>query len=234
VNENEQRSPTLLHSNKRKIVQGLNRLIATWEAWSKDVDKIVDQPYDHNRQSEVFADGEGMMQKHEILQEKTLTFLNGNIRGHGFVTGFNGDHCDRTDLRLKHRVKHRLHELRILRGCLQEINDDGTEADLRFVVDSVWKAIQNDYDVSKVGFGRKISFVTDTFKRNVIFRDVAQAYVLANAGFPKPAVILAGSVIEELLRLFLEHKGIRPSAETFEHYLKACAEKGLLKSAIIG
>lgn len=60
-----------------------------------------------------------MMLKHEVLQAKTLTFLNNNIRGHGFIRGFDGRHIDRTDLRLRIRVEHRLRDLEILRACLQ-------------------------------------------------------------------------------------------------------------------
>jgi hypothetical protein len=35
----------------------------------------------------------------------------------------------------------------------------------------------------------------------------------------KPAVILAGSVIEELLRLYLVHKNIKPAKKTFDSYI---------------
>jgi hypothetical protein len=60
-----------------------------------------------------------MMQKHEVLQAKTLTFLNNNIKGHGFIKGFDGVRCDRYDIRLKHRVKHRLQNLRVLIASLE-------------------------------------------------------------------------------------------------------------------
>jgi DNA-binding Lrp family transcriptional regulator len=66
-----------------------------------------------------------------------------------------------------------------------------------------WKNIEKEYGVSKRAFGKKINFVKDDFKRRVIFRDIEQAYFLAFNGFSKPAVILAGGVIEELLRLYL-------------------------------
>lgn len=95
-----------------------------------------------------------------------------------------------------------------------------------------WDDIHNDFDVRKRTFGRKINFVTDKYKRRVIFRDVEQSYILAKNGFCKPAVILAGSVIEELLRLYLENKNVKPSKSTFEEYVKACENSGLLKSAI--
>jgi len=97
---------------------------------------------------------------------------------------------------------------------------------------NIWTEIGKDYDVSKRGFGKKINFVTDRFKRSIIFRDVEHAYVLASYGFSKPAVILAGSIVEELLRIYLGHKHIRPSSNTFESYLNACKDNNLLKSAI--
>jgi hypothetical protein len=99
-------------------------------------------------------------------------------------------------------------------------------------IDTIWKEIENDYDINKRSFGRKISFITDSFKRTIIFRDVAHAYLLANSGFSKPAVILAGSVIEELLRLFLKHNNINPVNNKFESYINACEQSGLIKTSI--
>jgi hypothetical protein len=95
-----------------------------------------------------------------------------------------------------------------------------------------WDDIRNDFDMSKRTFGKKIHFVTDEYKRRVIFRDVEQAYWLAKNGFCKPAVVLAGSIIEELLRLYLENKNVKPSKNTFDEYVKACENSRLLKSAI--
>ncbi|MFC1903234.1 hypothetical protein ACFLX4_04120, partial [Chloroflexota bacterium] len=65
-----------------------------------------------------------------------------------------------------------------------------------------WKAIENDFDITKRSFGKKINFVSGNYQRSIIFRDVEHSFVLANLGFSKPAVILAGGVIEELLRLY--------------------------------
>lgn len=115
--------------NKGWVVKELCKLIDEWVAWQKEVDQIQDHAYDPNTQLDVFADGEENMQEHEILQAKTLTFLNNNIEGHGFIKGFDGKGCDRTDLRLKHRVKHRLKQLEILQACLQYAD----------VPDSFWK-----------------------------------------------------------------------------------------------
>jgi hypothetical protein len=98
--------------------------------------------------------------------------------------------------------------------------------------DTIWQQIKNDYGIDKRALGKKISFVTDTFKRKIIFRDIEHAYFLAGKRFSKPAVILAGGVIEELLRLYLQTKAIRPDSNNFEGYIKACQNNGLLKLAI--
>jgi len=95
-----------------------------------------------------------------------------------------------------------------------------------------WEAIKSEYGISKRDFGKKINFVSDSFKREVIFRDVEHAFVLASEGFAKPAVILAGGVIEELLRLYLKHKNIAAAGNTFNEYIKACKQNKLLQTGI--
>lgn len=109
----------ILNPNRAWVVAEFDKLYSQWQAWQQQVGAIVDQPYNRNTQSEVFADGKDMMLKHDVLQAKTLTFLNNNVRGHGFIRGFNGQHIDRTDLRLKIRVEHRMCDLEILRACLE-------------------------------------------------------------------------------------------------------------------
>ncbi len=96
----------------------------------------------------------------------------------------------------------------------------------------IWNDIYEDFEVKKLTFAKKINFVTDAYKRKTVFRDIEHAYILAKNGFSKPAVILAGSVIEELLRLYLERKKVKPAKNTFEEYIKACEQKRLLKSGI--
>jgi hypothetical protein len=95
-----------------------------------------------------------------------------------------------------------------------------------------WKAIEKEYGESKRLFGKRINFVKDPFKRKVIFRDVEQAFLLAHYGFSKPAVVLAGGVVEELLRLYLESKNVRPIKNNLDSYIKTCEDNGFLKSAI--
>ena len=100
------------------------------------------------------------------------------------------------------------------------------------IPETTWDEIKKDYDINKKAFGKKITFVSNAFTRRIIFRDIEQAYVLAASVFSKPAVILAGSVIEELLRQYLKHKKINPAKDTFDGYIEACKNNGLLKSAI--
>jgi hypothetical protein len=102
----------------------------------------------------------------------------------------------------------------------------------KFEIANVWKVIEAEYGVSKRLFAKKINFVKDQFKRKVIFRDVEQAFLLAHHGFSKPSVVLAGGVIEELLRLYLVSKNIRPAKNNLDSYIKACEDNGLLKTAI--
>jgi hypothetical protein len=95
-----------------------------------------------------------------------------------------------------------------------------------------WEKIKSEYDCSKKELGRKINFVTDTFKKKIIFRDVEHAFVLASHGFGKPAVILAGSVIEELLKEYLKYKKVKPKGDRFTDYIKACEDHRLLKRGV--
>ena len=95
-----------------------------------------------------------------------------------------------------------------------------------------WMPIEKEYDISKRSFGKRIGFVKDKFKRKILFRDIEQAFLLAHHGFNKPSVVLAGGVIEELLRLYLDDKGVRSERKTLDSYIKACEDNGLLKQAI--
>jgi len=97
---------------------------------------------------------------------------------------------------------------------------------------SNWKIIEREFGITKNKFGRKINFVSDRFQRGIVFRDVEHSFVLANLGFSKPAVILAGSVIEELLRLYLEYKNISPLSDNFDGYIRTCEQNELLKDSV--
>ncbi|MHC4116972.1 MAG: hypothetical protein ACYSWO_05645 [Planctomycetota bacterium] len=96
----------------------------------------------------------------------------------------------------------------------------------------IWDDINKEFEINKQAFGKRINFVKNAYKRTAIFRDLEHAYILANNGLSKPAVILAGSVIEELLRLYLKAKKVNASQDTFDAYIKACEKTGLLKGAV--
>ncbi len=98
----------------------------------------------------------------------------------------------------------------------------------------VWSSIKEEFDISKTAFGLKIRFIHNEFARSIIFRDVAQAFILSIHGFSKPAVIQSGSVCEELLRSYLIYKKVPFSKNTFDGYIQACTANGLLKAAIQG
>jgi hypothetical protein len=111
----------LTNLNKKWVVKELDVLIEEWRAWQKVVADIPIEPrnpYDPKPEN-ILADGEGSIQKHHVLQEKTLAFLDNNIEGHGFIYGRDGTRVDRTDLRLDIRVKHRVNDLEVLRACIQ-------------------------------------------------------------------------------------------------------------------
>jgi len=117
--EDQLESLEILNPNTAWVVRELEKLYEEWLAWRDVVANIQDHEYDRITHSDVFADGEENMQRHTVLQAKTLTFLNNNIRGHGFIKRFDGQGCDRTDLRLKIRVKHRISQLEILKASLE-------------------------------------------------------------------------------------------------------------------
>lgn len=135
------------------------------------------------------------------------------------------------------------HAQSILESFVEEITEywpddpgvkikEAKQGEKKTTVDSIWEEIKNDLDEDKYAFGRKINFISDRFRKKIIFRDVAHAYYLAKNSFPKPAVILAGGVIEELLRLFLDHKGEIVKNKSYDDLIKMCINKGFLKAGI--
>lgn len=118
---------------------------------------------------------------------------------------------------------------------LTKADISGSEPTEALTAKANWKDIKTEYGVTKRSFGKRINFVKDPFKRAVIYRDVEQAFILERSGFSKPTVILAGGVIEELLRLYLKNKGIspqKPLKNDFNGYVKTCEKEGLLKAGI--
>jgi len=111
-------------------------------------------------------------------------------------------------------------------------NTQSKQTEFKYKESSFWPQIQDEYEITKKEFGVKINFVKDKFKRKVIFRDVEQAYILSIYRFNKPALILSGAVIEELLRLYLLSKEVVLTNDKFFYYIECCEKKGLLKKVI--
>jgi hypothetical protein len=105
-------------ARKDWVVAEFQKLLQEWRDWQKQVEAIVDQPYDRQRQTEVFADGRDNMDRHSILQAKTQTFLDNYLAGHWFIISLWDNGVDRRDLRLKVRVRHRLLELQEMEASL--------------------------------------------------------------------------------------------------------------------
>jgi len=96
-----------------------------------------------------------------------------------------------------------------------------------------WTKIATDYEINKRNFSSKLrKMKTDDFKRMVILRDIAHAFLLAEYNFHKESVIISGSIIEELLRLYLKLKAISPQGNGFNNLIRACESNGLLKSSV--
>src|SRR5262245_26081729 len=104
---------------KKKILNELDAFIAEWRCWEKEVKQIAGYVHDLIIQSGVYTDGDGNLKRHNLLQERTLAFLNKHIVGHGFIYGQHGENVDHTDLRLEVRVKHRINDLEVLRVRLE-------------------------------------------------------------------------------------------------------------------
>jgi hypothetical protein len=119
--------------------------------------------------------------------------------------------------------------LRDAREAKMKLSDKATN---HFPSADTWSEIEREYGISKRSFSKRLNFISDQFKKKILFRDVEQAYLLAQHGFHKPSVIVAGGIVEELLRLYLVYKNISTPSKTLDAYIKTCEEKGLLKTAI--
>ena len=106
--------------NSAWVAKELEALYEEWVAWGEYVKTIQDHPIDQNRESEVLKDGRENLNKHDILREKTLAFLNNNIQGHNFIRS-NEEHNPQeySGFRLNIRISQRIHELDILRASLK-------------------------------------------------------------------------------------------------------------------
>ena len=99
--------------------------------------------------------------------------------------------------------------------------------------DLAWEVLTKEHEVSKTMFSKKLKpFIEEDFKRHLILRDIGNTYSLMSLGFYKEAVILSGSVIEEILRLFLISNNMISCSKTFNDYIKICEQRSVFKKGI--
>ena len=97
--------------------------------------------------------------------------------------------------------------------------------------DNIWICIKKDYSLSKREFGKRINFIKDNKARKIIFRDIEHTYFLLKKNINKSSIILAGSVMEEILRQLLLFKGVT-TKNTFDDYIKTCERNELLSDPV--
>ena len=122
---------------------------------------------------------------------------------------------------VSHKPTKTLNQFRIQNTDVNKTNPASEE-------DKIWKQIKEEFKISKKAFGLRIRFIENKHKRKALFRDIAHAYLLSKQHMPKPSIILAGGVIEELLRLYLESVNITPKENSFTSYINACKGHQLL------
>lgn len=99
--------------------------------------------------------------------------------------------------------------------------------------DLAWEKIRNDFGISKFNASKKLNIIIkDNFKRHTILRDIGNSFALESLGFYKEAVILSGSVLEEILHLYIHSKNLPIKSHTFNEYVRICEDNNLFKKGI--
>jgi hypothetical protein len=99
--------------------------------------------------------------------------------------------------------------------------------------DLAWIAITEEYEITKLMFSKKLKpFIDGDFKRHTILRDIGNSYSLMSLGFYKEAVVISGSVIEEILRLYLLNANMITKPKTFNDYIKICNDNDFFRKGI--
>ena len=97
---------------------------------------------------------------------------------------------------------------------------------------NIWNGITQDFGIAKSDLDARIYFIQSELAKEIIYRDIEHSYLLVKNNFPKPAIILVGWIIEELLRLYLESNNIKSSENNFYGYIKTCEEQNILRKVI--
>lgn len=98
---------------------------------------------------------------------------------------------------------------------------------------SGWVAIQKDHGLTKRVIGKKLNFVKEKTLKDILFRDIEQAYLLLHHKFYKPAIIISGGALEEILKEFLKHNQKIPSGNRFVDCIEVAKKHSLFSNGII-
>lgn len=118
-------------------------------------------------------------------------------------------------------------------GTISSISSSKDDNNVTGLNKNIWDEIKADYGVSKQLLGKKLKFITPRNKKEIIFRDIGHAYYFSKNSFPKPAIILAGGIIEEILKSFLEFNDIDAVHKSFNQIIALCESKELIDIANI-
>ena len=225
----------------KRVMRELQSTLSRWYQYQAEHFQKLPFEYSKGLESSIFGLSNSKtenMVKNAFSRLALVTKLIGQDGLYDRVIGDVQAECDQSRRRFENEISaividlKNKHKLSKVDKASLAMKKGGTMAVASLSGKTTWDEIQKEYDISKRAFGKRINFITDKFKRKIIFRDIEHAYILANHGYSKPAVILAGSVIEELLRLYLKHNGIKPTKNNFDSYIQACEKKGLLKTGI--
>lgn len=82
----ERKVLALTNPNRGWVVKELDKLKAEWADWFKESESWTDYPeFDRNTMAESMKDGPQNHRRHEVLREKTVTFIGNNFTGYGFL-----------------------------------------------------------------------------------------------------------------------------------------------------
>ena len=139
----------LTNPNKKWVAKELDALIEEWRAWQEQVRSIpVPRATRITQRGTTFwLMVKKISKSTTFYRKKTLTFLDNNLEGHGFIYGRDGTKIDRTDLRLDIRVKHRVNDLEVLRACIQYAK----------VPEAYWKATAKEMLEKVAGKGPELA-----------------------------------------------------------------------------
>lgn len=112
---------SITNPNKAWVVNELDKIRGEWADWSKFVANLEDSPdYDPKTCSVAVKDGYENLRAHEVLREKTLTFIGNNFSGYDFLlSGWPNHPHESVTTRLARRVGAWNQRLEILAATIE-------------------------------------------------------------------------------------------------------------------